>query len=93
MISPARAAHRVKRRITRFIETRLHLKVNEKKSAIRKPLNYEYLGFAFESTYRGWLNYFKPVWCERCTGGFNRSPAAYSITSRKLLINKRLFNN
>ena len=50
-LKTALAAHRVKRRITRFIETRLHLKVNEKKSAIRKPLNYEYLGFAFESTY------------------------------------------
>ena len=46
------AAHRVKRRITRFIETELHLKVNTKKSAICKPLNYEYLGFAFESSYR-----------------------------------------
>jgi hypothetical protein len=30
----------------------LHLKVNEKKSAIRRPLDYEYLGFAFESIYR-----------------------------------------
>jgi RNA-directed DNA polymerase len=28
------------------------LEVNEKKSAIRKPLQYEYLGYAFESTYR-----------------------------------------
>jgi len=48
----ARAAHRVKRRITRFIEDRLHLQVNTNKSAIRKPLNYEYLGYAFESAYR-----------------------------------------
>ena len=47
-----RAAHRVKRRITRFIEANLHLLVNTKKSAIRKPLSYEYLGFAFESVYR-----------------------------------------
>jgi RNA-directed DNA polymerase len=46
-----RAANRVKRRITRYIEDKLHLLVNTKKSAIRKPLGYEYLGFAFESTY------------------------------------------
>jgi len=51
-VKTARAAHRVKRRITRYIEERLHLKVNPKKSAIRKPLQYEYLGFAFESAYR-----------------------------------------
>jgi len=50
-LKSARSAHRVKRRITRVIETRLHLQVNEKKSAIRRPLNYEYLGFAFESSY------------------------------------------
>jgi RNA-directed DNA polymerase len=47
-----RAARRVKRRISQFIEKCLHLEVNEKKSAIRKPLQYEYLGYAFESTYR-----------------------------------------
>jgi group II intron reverse transcriptase/maturase len=51
-LKTARAAHRVKRRITRFIEDRLHLKVNTNKSAIRRPLNYEYLGYAFESVYR-----------------------------------------
>lgn len=51
-VKTSRAAHRVKRRITRFIENRLHLLVNEKKSAIRRPLQYEYLGFAFESSYQ-----------------------------------------
>ncbi len=51
-VKTSRAAYRVKRRITRFIETRLHLLVNEKKSAVRRPLNYEYLGFAFESSYQ-----------------------------------------
>ena len=50
-LKTSRAAYRVKRRITRFIESKLHLLVNTKKSAIRKPLGYEYLGFAFESTY------------------------------------------
>lgn len=48
----SRAAHRVMRRITRFIEDRLHLKVNTDKSDIRRPLQYEYLGYAFESVYR-----------------------------------------
>lgn len=51
-VKTRRAAYRVKRRITRFIENRLHLLVNEKKSAIRRPLQYEYLGFAFESSYQ-----------------------------------------
>jgi group II intron reverse transcriptase/maturase len=51
-VKTARSAHRVKRRITRFVETRLHLLVNEKKSAVGRPLNYEYLGFAFESSYQ-----------------------------------------
>jgi RNA-directed DNA polymerase len=51
-VKTPRAAHRVKRRITRFIENRLHLLVNEKKSATRRPLQYEYLGFAFESSYQ-----------------------------------------
>jgi RNA-directed DNA polymerase len=47
-----RAANRVKRRISHFIEMYLHLEVNKKKSAIRKPLQFEYLGYAFESTYK-----------------------------------------
>lgn len=51
-LKTSRAANRVKRRITRYIEDRLHLKVNTGKSAIRRPLNYEYLGYAFESVYR-----------------------------------------
>jgi len=50
-LKTSRAANRVNRRITRFIEDKLHLLVNTRKSAIRKPLGYEYLGFAFESTY------------------------------------------
>ena len=51
-VKSRRSAHRVKHRITRFVETRLHLLVNEKKSAVRKPLHYEFLGFAFESSYQ-----------------------------------------
>jgi len=50
-LKTSRAAWRVKRRITRFIEEKLHLQVNTSKSAICKPLHYEYLGFAFESVY------------------------------------------
>lgn len=51
-LKSARSAHRVMRNITRFITNQLHLQVNKQKSAVRKPLNYEYLGFAFESTYK-----------------------------------------
>jgi group II intron reverse transcriptase/maturase len=51
-VKTPRASYRVKRRITRFIENQLHLLVNEKKSAIRRPLQYVYLGFAFESSYQ-----------------------------------------
>jgi RNA-directed DNA polymerase len=46
------SAHRVKRRISHFIESHLHLEVNTKKSAIRKPVHFEYLGYAFESTFK-----------------------------------------
>lgn len=51
-VKTQKAADRVRQRVSWFIENRLHLKVNEKKSAVRRPLTYEYLGFAFESSYR-----------------------------------------
>ncbi len=35
-----------------LIKRRVHLVINEKKSAIRRPLNYKYLGFAFESSFQ-----------------------------------------
>ena len=40
-LKTARSAHRVKRNISRFITKELHLLINTKKSAIRKPMSYE----------------------------------------------------
>ncbi len=47
-----RAAWRVKRSITRFIETKLKLKVNQKKTGIRRPVTFNLLGYAFVSTFK-----------------------------------------
>ena len=47
-----RAAWRVKRSITRFIETKLKLKVNQKKTGIRRPVSFKILGYAFVSTFK-----------------------------------------
>jgi group II intron reverse transcriptase/maturase len=47
-----RSARRVKRSITKFIETKLHLKVNEQKTNICRPVNYFTLGYGFVSTYK-----------------------------------------
>lgn len=47
-----RAAWRVKRSITRFIETKLKLKVNQKKTGIRRPVSFKLLGYAFVSTFK-----------------------------------------
>jgi len=47
-----RSARRVKRSITKFIETNLHLKVNEQKTNICRPINYFMLGYGFVPTYK-----------------------------------------
>ncbi|MEA3339680.1 MAG: group II intron reverse transcriptase/maturase, partial [Chloroflexota bacterium] len=47
-----RAANRVMRDISRFVRDKLHLEVNQAKSAVRRPVNYEYLGFGFVPTYK-----------------------------------------
>jgi len=44
-----RAGHRVMESITRFITTRLKLKVNETKSAVARPQERTFLGFSFTS--------------------------------------------
>ena len=46
-----RAARRVKRSVTKFIEGHLRLKVNEEKTGIRRPVRFELLGYGFVSTY------------------------------------------
>jgi RNA-directed DNA polymerase len=47
-----RSARRVKCSITKFIETKLHLKVNEQKTNICRPINYFTLGHGFVPTYK-----------------------------------------
>jgi group II intron reverse transcriptase/maturase len=46
-----RAANRIKGSISKFIRIKLHLEVNHAKSKVCRPLNYEYLGYAFVSSY------------------------------------------
>ena len=47
-----RSARRVQKRITKFIENKLHLKVNEEKTSICRPINYFMLGYGFVPTYK-----------------------------------------
>ena len=47
-----KAAHRVRKSITKFLETRLRLKVNEEKSSTCRPVHFEMLGYGFVPTYR-----------------------------------------
>ena len=47
-----KAASRVRKSITKFLKNRLRLKVNEKKSGIRRPVQMELLGYGFVSSYK-----------------------------------------
>jgi group II intron reverse transcriptase/maturase len=51
-LNSKRAARRVKRSITKFIETKLHLQVNEDKTAICRPINFFTLSYGFVPTYK-----------------------------------------
>ena len=46
-----RAAERVLKSITKFIEQKLKLKVNQEKTSICRPMNFTLLGFGFVSSY------------------------------------------
>ncbi|ULO06284.1 group II intron reverse transcriptase/maturase [Paenibacillus sp. 19GGS1-52] len=46
-VKTSRAGERVKASVTRFIETRLKLKVNQAKSAVDRPWKRKFLGFSF----------------------------------------------
>ncbi len=46
-VNSRRAGERVKESITRFLEVRLSLKVNEDKSAVARPWRRKFLGFSF----------------------------------------------
>jgi group II intron reverse transcriptase/maturase len=47
-----RSANRTKRNISKFVKEKLHLEVNQSKSKVCKPHNYEYLGYGFVPTYK-----------------------------------------
>ena len=47
LVRSQKAAERVMRTVTRYIETKLLLKVNRQKSKIGRPTDIKYLGFAF----------------------------------------------
>lgn len=49
------SAERVMRNIITFIENKLKLKVNAKKTHITRPNNLKYLGFSFWKSKEGWL--------------------------------------
>lgn len=51
-VKSKKAAKRVRKSITKFLEERLRLKVNEEKSGIRRPIQMELLGYGFVPTYR-----------------------------------------
>jgi group II intron reverse transcriptase/maturase len=51
-VKSKRASKRVKRGITKFIEDKLHLKINEDKSQICRPIQYFMLGYGFVPTYK-----------------------------------------
>ena len=47
-----RAAERVLASITRFLEKKLHLEVNEEKTSICRPVHFKVLGHGFVSSYK-----------------------------------------
>jgi RNA-directed DNA polymerase len=51
-VKSKRASLRVKRKITNFVESKLHLKINEQKSQICRPIQYFMLGYGFVPTYK-----------------------------------------
>ena len=51
-VKSKRSAQRVLKSITKFIEIKLHLQVNEQKTSICRPHNYFTLGYGFVPTYK-----------------------------------------
>ena len=51
-VKSKRASQRVKEGITKFVEQKLHLKINAEKSSICRPIAYFILGYGFVPTYR-----------------------------------------
>jgi len=51
-VKSKQASERVKSSITNFVETKLHLQINEEKSQICRPIQYFMLGYGFVPTYK-----------------------------------------
>jgi group II intron reverse transcriptase/maturase len=51
-VKSKKAARRVGNGIYQFLRDRLHLPINREKSGIRRPLNFELLGYGFVSSYK-----------------------------------------
>ena len=51
-VKSKRASLRVKSSITNFVENKLHLKINEQKSQVCRPIQYFMLGYGFVPTYK-----------------------------------------
>jgi len=47
-----RAASRVRKSVTKYLESKLYLEVNEDKTSICRPVNFELLGFGYVPTYK-----------------------------------------
>lgn len=52
LLKSKRAAYRVLSSITRFLETKLKLEVNEEKTSVCRPVKFELLGHCYTSTYK-----------------------------------------
>lgn len=64
-VKSEKSAQRVLESITKYIETRLHLKVNREKSKISKPKESKLLGFTFSKTKGEWLIRISPTSIQR----------------------------
>ena len=51
-VKSKRSSKRVLKNVFKFIESKLHLQVNEEKTSICRPVSYFVLGYGFVSTYK-----------------------------------------
>ena len=73
-VKSKRAANRTKRNITKFVESKLHLIINQEKSKICRPINYFMLGYGFVPTYKKG---------EKGKYNFRVSPASFNQLKQK----------
>ena len=73
-VKSKRAANRTKRNITKFVDSKLHLRINQEKSKICRPINYFMLGYGFVPTYKKG---------EKGKYNFRVSPASFNQLKQK----------